>query len=80
MRVVLNTVLVNGRLVVVSVVNFYGEIMKLKIESTTNGYIVQIVDTIKNNGTYVYRGVDILQMLEFIGEAVLTKKVTVTER
>lgn len=54
--------------------------MRLKVESTMNGYIVMFADTIKKNGTYVFESIDILRMLEEIGEVVLGKKVRVEER
>lgn len=54
--------------------------MKILIEDTQNGYIIKIADGIKRNGVYIWRSIDVLKMLEFVGEVVLDRKVEVTER
>lgn len=52
----------------------------LRIAPTNNGYVVNIEGSIKSNGLYVFRSVDIIEMLEFIGLQILDKKIKVTER
>jgi hypothetical protein len=54
--------------------------MKIEISEAANGYVVRASDTIKKNGSYIFRSVDILTMIEFIGEIVLDKKISVTEK
>jgi hypothetical protein len=54
--------------------------MKVEIADVQNGYIIFVKDGIKRNGTYIFRNVDVLKMLEFIGEVVLDRKVGVEER
>lgn len=54
--------------------------MKIEISEAANGYVIHASDTIKKNGLYVFRSVDILSMIEFIGEVVLDKKIKVTEK
>ena len=53
--------------------------MKIEVTDVQNGYVIYVKDGIKRNGTYVFRNVDVLKMLEFIGEVVLDRKVEVKE-
>lgn len=54
--------------------------MKITIEEVDNGYVIRADGTVKKNGFYIWRSVDILPMLEFIGEVILDKKVKVERR
>ena len=54
--------------------------MKIEITAVENGYAVRTSDTIKNNGVYVFRSIDVFKMLEFIGQVVLDKRVEVKEK
>lgn len=54
--------------------------MKISTETTNNGYLIIIEGSLKNNGRYIYRSIDILEMLEFIGGILNDKKVLVKER
>lgn len=56
------------------------EKLKINIYEKSNGYEVNIKNSIRYNGEYVYRAIDILPMLEVLGEAVLDKKVEVRLR
>lgn len=56
------------------------EKLKINIAEKSNGYEVNIKNSIRYNGEYVYRAIDILPMLEVLGEAVLDKKVEVRLR
>lgn len=54
--------------------------MKIVIETVTNGIIVEIEDGHIKPKEYVFRSIDILPMLEFVGEKINDKKVKVEER
>ena len=51
--------------------------MKIETKSTQNGYIVMVEGTIKHNGEFVFKNTEELQMLEFIGEVMLDRKMSV---
>jgi len=54
--------------------------MKIKIETTANGYVITTAETIKKNGVYVFRSIDVVNALEFIGEVLLDRKIEVKEK
>lgn len=54
--------------------------MEIIVTTAANGFIVRADKTIKKNGTYIFRSIDILKLIEFIGEVILDKKVEVKER
>ena len=54
--------------------------MKVEMIDTQNGYVIKVEGGIKRNGIYVFRQIDTLKMLEFIGEVVLDKRVEVKEK
>lgn len=54
--------------------------MQIEIETTNNGYIAEIKDSLRNNGRYVYRSIDVLSMIEFLGTVLNDKRITVQER
>lgn len=53
--------------------------IEIKINERANGYSVEISGGIKYNGVYVFRSVDILTMLTFIGNLILGRKVRIEE-
>ncbi len=54
--------------------------MKISIETTNNGYLVTIDQSLNKDGRHVFRSVDIMPMLEFVGTIINDKKVEVKER
>ncbi len=55
--------------------------MKVEIKSVKNGYVVTTADiTGLGNSEYIFRSVDILPMLEFVGTLINDRKVKVVER
>ncbi len=54
--------------------------MKIEIKTTENGYIVDIENAIRYKGTYVFRSVDDLLMLEFVSRVVTDKQMKVEIR
>ncbi len=55
-------------------------IKALEIVETKNGYTVDASGYIKVGGRYVFKATELLQMLEFIGELVVGRKVEVREK
>ena len=53
--------------------------MKITVKTVNNGFTVGIKDTTKS-GNYVFRGVDDIGMLEFIGRYLLDSKVEVKRK
>lgn len=54
--------------------------MKIEIETVHNGYINKVEGSIKQNGVFIAKNTEELQMLEFIGEILLGKKIRVEYR
>ncbi len=55
--------------------------MKIEIRSTANGYVVKTDESyIDGFKEYVYRSIDVLSMLEFIGYVINDRKVIVKEK
>lgn len=53
---------------------------KIDIEETKNGYTVDVSGFIKSGGRYVFKSTDYLTMVEFVGELVTGRKVSVIEK
>jgi hypothetical protein len=53
---------------------------KIEIKETKNGQLVQVSGFIKAEGQYVFKATELLQMLEFVGELVVGRKVEVREK
>jgi hypothetical protein len=53
--------------------------MEITVKTVNNGFTVDIKDTTKS-GNYVFRGVDDVVMLEFIGKYLLDAKVEVKRK
>ena len=54
--------------------------MKVRLEETNNGFIVEVAGAIRTNGKYIFRGIDHLKMLEFIAKAIFDKNFEVKEK
>lgn len=54
--------------------------LELHVVETNNGFIVRVENTVRNNGVYVFRSVDDILMLEFLGKVVLDKNVSVERK
>lgn len=54
--------------------------INLILNETNNGYIIEVKNATKNNGQYVFRYIDVTQVIEFIGKVLLDKPVEVKER
>lgn len=54
--------------------------MNITIDTTNNGYLVEIKSSLKNNGRYVFKSTETLLVLEFVGSILNDKKVAVKER
>ncbi len=52
----------------------------IRIEETKNGQLIRVNGFIKAEGPYVFKATELLQMLEFIGELVVGRKVEVREK
>lgn len=52
--------------------------MKINIEEKKNGFTVYVQGGIYHNGEYVFKSNEILQMMEFVGQALAVQKVKVT--
>ena len=52
----------------------------IEIEETKNGYTVDVSGYIKVGGRYVYKSTEQLSLIEFIGELINGRKVSVTEK
>ncbi len=57
-----------------------GEVMKIELRTTENGYIVNVEDSIRFKGYYVFRSIDDLIMLEFVSRVVTDKVMKVEIR
>lgn len=53
---------------------------KILVEEKKNGWTVRVRGFIKINGDYVFKSTEILELIEFVGEAVLEKKIKVEKR
>lgn len=54
--------------------------IKLEMEETLNGFVLDISGSVKNNGKYVFRYLDIIKLIEFFGRLLLDKPVEVREK
>jgi len=54
--------------------------MKLEIMDGQNGYIVKVIGGVKREGFYIFRLIDVIKMIEFIGEVLIDKRIEVTEK
>jgi len=54
--------------------------MKLSVKDTNNGFIVEVEDSLRKAGLYIFKNTEIIAMLEFIGNIINDKKVKVEER
>ncbi len=52
----------------------------IKIKETKNGQLIEIGGFIKAEGQYVFKATELLQMLEFVGELLVGRKVEVREK
>ena len=52
--------------------------MEIEIKTKQNGYVVTINGAIRRKGEFVFKNTEELYMLEFIGEVMLDRKMSVT--